>query len=134
MVFSGSDELWQVWVRARATWRCLVFLDCPKKFFYLGLPDPVVFARVVLQVRMSSNDLAPLSVRQERERLVRKRIREVSRLNTRILRQVLEYRNFCCDVYGAYRYDTGGGSVCVCMFVCIFVPCNLGAGLLHLAV
>ncbi|CAM9897922.1 unnamed protein product [Pylaiella littoralis] len=29
-------------------------------------------------VRMSSNDLAPLSVRQERERLVRKRIREVT--------------------------------------------------------
>lgn len=30
------------------------------------------------QVRMSSDELAPLSVRQEREKLARKRIREVS--------------------------------------------------------
>lgn len=36
------------------------------------------------QVRMSSNELAPLSVRQERERLNRKRIREVREMSQRI--------------------------------------------------
>lgn len=72
-----------------------------------NMPRRLAVSRRVVQVRMSSNELAPLSVRRERERFARKRIREV--------------RHNSCQPYVGSARDKAGVVVLMCpgMALCV---------------